>query len=157
MRSLSYGVSLLMVIGFWAGSAKANDLIFKKSKIVIHFGGKIKEKKALVTWGNSTVTVRFKNSKDRNRYPGYEGIFLYNRMSNLTYERSRHSRIVATLILSVWAQFIPRKHHWFSWDYVDVGNDIRTVLLRIDKKEQELYRQKVPVITGLPLKINIEP
>ena len=77
-------------------------------------------------------------------------------MSHLTYERSKHSRVVASILVSPWTLLSKRKHHWFSWSYVDGEGVKRFALLRIDKEEQLIYRHRVPVLTGLELESVIE-
>ena len=149
-------VAVLLVAFVVMGIAEARDLVFKKTKIVVIAGDKTHEKKAVVTWGDSTVVVRFQSGKDAARYPGYEGVFRYDRMSDMVYERSKHSRIATAILLSPIALFSKRKHHWFSWNYVDADSSKRSVLLRIDKKEERLYRRQVPILTGLKLETVIE-
>ena len=77
-------------------------------------------------------------------------------MSDLTYERSKHSRIVSAILLSPLVLFSKRKHHWLSWNFTDKKGEKHSVLLRIDKKEERIYRKQVPAITGLELETVIE-
>ncbi len=130
--------------------------MFRKSKIVVVDGEKTRERKAVVTWSDSFVTLRFKDGNVSARYPRHEGVFRYDRMSGMVYERSKHSRIVSAILLSPLTLFSKRKHHWFSWNYVDADSSKRSILLRIDKKEERLYRRQVPILTGLELETIIE-
>ena len=139
-----------------AAAVGTGDLVFKKTKIVVFEGEKTHEKKAIVTWGEKSVTLQFKNGMDRNRYPEYEMTCAYDKMSDLAYERSKHSRIATAILISPLALFSKRKHHWLSWNFEDDKGEKRSVLLRLDKKEERIYRQRVPNLTGLELAVNIE-
>ena len=131
-------------------------LYSERARIAVIDRGETKEKKAIVAWGDSTVSLRFKDGEDSVRYPGYEVIIRYDRMSDLTYSHSKHWRVVSAILLSPVTLFSRRKHHWLSWNYVDDAGKKHSVILRIDKKEEKLYRRQVPVLTGLELKIETE-
>ena len=149
-------LSLLAAYMLPFGIAEARGLVFKKTKIVVFDGEETKERKAIVTWGDSTVTLRFKDGDDSVRYAGIEGTFRYDQMSGLTYERSKHSRIAAALLVTPFLIFSKRKHHWFSWNYIEADSSKRSILLRIDKKEEKIYRNQVPTLTGLKMETIIE-
>ena len=132
------GSTVIVLSVLSAGIVDARDLVFRKSKIVVVEGEKTRERKAVVTWSDSIVTLRFKDGNDSARYPGSEGVYRYNRMSDMVYERSKHSRIVSAILLSPLTLFSKRKHHWFSWNYVDADSSKGSILFRIDKKEERL-------------------
>ena len=155
MRSV-LPISVILVLALLPDSAQARDLIFGKSKVVVIDRGKTKQVKAIVAWGDSTVSLRFKDGDDSVRYPEYEIIVRYDRMSDLTYSHSKHWRVVSAILLSPLTLFSRRKHHWFSWNYVDDAGKKHSVILRIDKKEEKLYRRHVPVLTGLELETETE-
>ena len=155
MRSV-LPISVILVLALLPDAVQARDLIFGKSKIVVIDRGKTKQVKAIVAWGDSTVSLRFKDGDDSVRYPEYESIVRYDRMSGLTYSHSKHWRVVSAILLSPLTLFSRRKHHWFSWNYVDDAGKKHSVILRIDKKEEKLYRRHVPVLTGLELEIETE-
>lgn len=149
-------LSLLTTSVLAVGIAEARGLVFKKTKIVVFESDKTKERKAIVTWSDSTVTLRFKDADDSVRHPGIEGTFRYDQMSGLTYERSKHSRIAAALLVTPFLIFSKRKHHWLSWNYVEADSSKRSILLRIDKKEEKIYRSQVPILTGLEMETIVE-
>ncbi|MGA1196776.1 MAG: hypothetical protein ACO36I_09795 [Candidatus Latescibacterota bacterium] len=64
--------------------------------------------------------------------------------------------MAAALLISPLMLFSKRKHHWFSFNYEDENEKKQSVLLRLDKKEERLYRRIVPTLTGLELKEIIE-
>lgn len=155
MRSVLQ-ISVILVLALSPDAVQARDLVFGKSKIVVIDRGETKQKKVIVTWGDSTVSLRFKDGDDSIRYPGYEGIIRYDRMSDLTYSHSKHWRVVSAILLSPVTLFSRRKHHWFSWNYVDDADKKHSIILRIDKKEEKIYRRQVPLLTGLELKTEID-
>ena len=158
MRSVM-PISVILVFALLPDAVQARDLIFGKSKIVVvDRDGKTrqKKKKAIVAWGDSTVSLRFKDGDDSVRYREYEGIIRYDSMSDLTYSHTKHWRVASAILLSPLTLFSRRKHHWFSWNYVDDAGKKHAVILRIDKREEKLYRRHVPLLTGLELEIEME-
>ena len=155
MRSI-LPISVVLVLACSHDAVQARDLVFGKSKIVVLDRGKTKQLKAIVSWGDSTVSLRFKDGDDSVRFPEYEGTIRYDRMSDLTYSHSKHWRVASAILLSPLTLFSRRKHHWFSWNYVDDAGKKHSVILRIDKREEKLYRRHVPALTGLELEIEKE-
>lgn len=133
--------------------AYAEDLTFKKTKIVVVDGDKTKQVPVIVTWSDSTVSFRLKKSSDLAKYGQVEREIPYSGMSNLTYEHSKHWRVASAILLSPLTLFSRRKHHWFSFEYKDESGKSDAVVLRIDKKEELIYRRRVPALTGLKLDI----
>lgn len=155
-KALSLILSIALILPMLSSTIVAGDLTFKKTKVVAIEGDKTKEIKAIITWGQDKVTVKLQKFKDRRKYADLEGTFLYKQMSDLTYERSKHSRIATAILLSPLVLFSRRKHHWFSWNYVNDDGKKSSVLLRIDKKEEKIYRRQVPNLTELELEEIIE-
>ena len=106
-------ISVILVLALLPDAVQAKDLIFGKSKIVVIDRGKTKQKKAIVAWGDSTVSLRFKDGDDSVRYREYEGIIRYDQMSDLTYSHTKHWRVASAILLSPLTLFSRRKHHWF--------------------------------------------
>ncbi len=131
-------------------------MTFMKSKIVIIDDDKTYEKKAIIKWGYDKVTVKFQSHESRFNYPEYEVTSDYDKISDLTYERTSHWRVVSAILWLPLVLFSKRKHRWFSWNDKDAEGNKRSVLLRIDKNEEKIYRRQVPSITGLELSLIID-
>ena len=121
----------------------AADVIFKKSKVVVFpedSDSKSKEQKAFVTFGDSMVVVQGTTDDyvDRTLIP-------YKKIDQMLYERSSHSRIAAAILLSPFALFVKRKHHWFTFHYELEDSTKAFLLLRLDKKEEKRFRQVATV------------
>lgn len=98
MRSV-LPISVILVFALLPDAVQARDLIFGKSKIVVvDRDGKTRQKKAIVAWGDSTVSLRFKDGDDSVRYREYEGIIRYDRMSDLTYSHTKHWRVASAIL-----------------------------------------------------------
>jgi hypothetical protein len=134
----------------------ADNLVFTKTKIVAPEGEKTKQIKVIVTWKDSSVAIRLKEPKKLQRYGHLETEIAYKTMSNLTYEYSKHWRVVSAILLNPLALFSRRKHHWFSFTYKDADGKSDAMVLRLDKKEELSYRRRVPALTGLELKVHID-
>ena len=139
-------VILVVLIPF---QVLAADIIFKKSKVVVFSenNSNSKEKKAFVTFGDSTVVIQgiADDYTDRTLIP-------YNKINQMIYERSSHSRIAAAILLTPLALFVKRKHHWFTFHYELEDSTKVFMLLRLDKKDEKRFRQVAPA----KVKKNIE-
>ena len=152
---------------------EADDLVFKKTKIVHSDGEDTKEIEVIVTWKDDHVEIvpvkkirrelpaqgdagMFTRRKSRktvwvDAYPELNLRIPYDRMFNLSYEYSKHWRVVSAILISPWTLFSKRKHHWFSFAYETAGGKRDAIVFRIDKREQLSYRRRVPALTGLDL------
>ena len=137
-------------------SAVAQDLVFTKTKFVITHGEMTKQVPAIVTWGEDKVQIEIKSKISKKKYGEYERTIPYDKMSDLTYEYSKHWRVVGAILLTPWVLFSKRKHHWFSFTYEKENGKKDAIVLRIDKKEELTYRRRVPPLTGLELTEHIE-
>ena len=145
-------VLTIFIFNALLGTTIAADTAFKKTKIVVVEDGKTKEIQSLITWKASEVVIEVKEKK----FKDLSVTVPYSQMSDLTYERSKHSRMAAALLISPLMLFSKRKHHWFSFNYVNANEKKQSILLRVDKKEERLYRRIVPTLTGLELEEIIE-
>ena len=143
MRVLTILAALLFTHTFTTYAGEG-DVTFKKTKLVlIDDDGDTKEIKVNVIFKDDRLHIRVKNRK----YIAQNQTIPYSVMENLIYERSKHRRLVLVS---------KRKHHWFSFDYQIPSYSKRTVLLRLDKSEERLFRKIVPQRTGKELEVLLE-
>jgi len=134
----------------------ADDLIFEKTKIVALQGEKMEQIDVIVSWKSDKVEIELKDRGKKKKYGYLETEIPYDKMSDLTYEYSKHWRVVSAILVTPWLLFSKRKHHWYSFKYKNAEDKEDAVVLRIDKKEVLLYKRRVPAICGLELTEHIE-
>ena len=129
------------------------NVVFKKSKVVVFSEDKSKsdERKAIITFGDSTVVIQGQDKKYSDRTE-----ISYDKISKMIYERSSHSRVAAAILVSPLALFVKRKHHWFTFHYETEDSTKTAILLRLDKKDEKQFRQWAPVKTGKDVELIIE-
>lgn len=134
----------------------AADIVFKKSKVMVfdpNKDGEMEqiERKALVTFEKSSVVIQ----GIKEEYAKHTEI-PYATITQMLYERSSHSRVAAAILISPFALFVKRKHHWFTFSYTAPDSSSQSILLRLDKKEEKLFRQIAPQRTGVKLETIVE-
>ena len=149
-------LALTVLIALLPIHVLAADVVFKKSKLVVFEPNKKgeteqKEKKALITFGDSSVVIQGlkEDNSTRTEIP-------YSSITQMLYERSSHSRVTAAILISPLALFMKRKHHWFTFNYTDADSARQSILLRLDKKDEKRFRQITPQRTGLELKTLVD-
>lgn len=132
------------------------DVVFKKSKVVVfetNDKGEMgqDEKEALITFGDKTVTIQGLKTDYATRTE-----IEYAKIDQMIYERSSHSRVAAAILISPLALFVKRKHHWFTFHYTGEDSTNKSILLRLDKKDEKAFRQIAPQRTGKEVETIIE-
>ena len=105
----------------------------------------------IVTFTDNELIIQGKNKKHYGRIE-----IPYDTITGITYEKSKHWRVASAILLTPLTLFSRRKHHWFSIAYVSADSTSETVFLRLDKKEESMFRQVAPQKTGKKLEIIIE-
>ena len=140
-----YGIMFFLL----ASTCAAGDVKFKRSKVVVVENDGIKEREASMTLSDSDIVVagRF-NYHVITRIP-------YNEITGLVYEQSTHPRVAAAIFLTPLILFTKGTHHWFSIKYTPMGGKPETMLLRLDKSEQRVFRNLFEQKTGKKIEVVI--
>ena len=137
----------------------AADVVFKKSKVVVFSDSKSDEKKALVTFGDSSVVIQGYadgwREREEEHYPLRTEI-AYDKIHKMIYERSDHSQIAAAILINPLFLFVKRKHHWFTFHYELEDSTKTFILLRLDKKDEKWFRKVAPTKIGKDVENIIE-
>jgi len=129
-------LAICMVGAMVFSHVSAEDLTFKKTKIVVLKGEKQKQVPVIVNWTDDKVTIMLKKASDTIKYPNVNREIPYANMKKMSYEYSKHWRVASAIRLTPWTLFSRRKHHWFTIEYTDAEGNGQATVLRLDKKEE---------------------
>ncbi len=148
MKELAGGLAFFILFG---NLAAAEDVAFEKTKIVIDKeGGKSNQYPVIVDFTDTTLVITGK----KEDYPDTTTVH-YESINDLIYERSKHKRGVVGILLTPFTLFSKRKNHWFTISY-DTPDTTRSILLKLDKKEEESFREVAKTKIGMELEVILE-
>jgi hypothetical protein len=127
----------------------ANEIVFNKTKEVVHKGDKSKEIEVALVFQEDKIVI--KHRKENDIY--WE--IPYTTITDLTYERSTHPRTMEAILVSPLFLFSSGKKHWLTIQYNNTDGKVY-VLLKLDKKEYQQIIAEAETRTSLNVKRIIE-
>lgn len=151
MKPSKIVVSLVLAAAVALPALAADDVLFKKSRLVItKDDGDSDEEKAHVSFTDD-ARLRVTDKKGKKVWADIP----YADIHELTYERSTHPRAKTAIFISPFALFSKGKKHWLTVSYAK-GEDKDFLLLRLDKKEYQRLLATAEARTGVDVERVVE-
>ena len=131
-------------------------LIFKKVDYYWLEGEDEKDEDARLVLDPAAKTLAFYD-EDKGAEKITYAVIPYDKITDLTYEKSAHSRIAMGLLLSPLAFFMKGKKHWLTVQFKDVPElPAGYVYVRLDKKNFQQIIAAIEGQTGMDIERIIE-
>jgi len=134
-------VSTIMAVFLSQALLLADEIVFKKVKVMVNVGEKSEETDAQLVLSDGVLLIKDKKGHFALHEIAYSGL------NNVVYEKSEHPRWKTAVFLSPWALFSKGKKHWLTLNWTE-KEEGKYVILKLDKKNYQQIIAAMEAKTG---------
>ena len=155
IKTLTAVALLFVMVGTMVAGA-ADAIIFKKVDVFEMEGDDEKKRDARMELDSETRILSLVDEKKGIEKATY-AVIPYDAITKIIYEKSKHRRYGAGLLINPFLLFSKGKKHWLTLEFTDVADLPQGyVYMRLDKKNQRQILSALGAGTGIEIEQIIE-